>query len=148
MKDKDKIAGAMWLMDFQRIQIESAQLINPICPTRGLSVDDDFRKFKETMVLFADDSSGLSKVFLEAEQKLPEILMRMRNYPKSEVRKARKIQDLEVKALNWFIEAFRLGVVWSSDRNNRGLEAAMFMQFTRTWKAWKASDKEADDIFR
>lgn len=134
MKEKDKIQGARWLLSFQQIQIEAASIINKICPTRSPSLDDDFTAFTKALEAFADGSPHASAAFLEADERLPGILERMKAAPKSDVRKVRMIQDFEAKALNAFIEACKLGIVWAHKRENRSLEAATFFHFTQAYK--------------
>ena len=134
MKEKDKIQGSRWLLSFQQIQIEAASIINRIYPTRGSSLDDNFIAFKKALEAFADGSPHESAAFLEADERLPRILERMKAAPKSDVRKVCMIQNFEAKALNTFIEAYKLGIVWTHDRQNRPLEATTFFRFTQAYK--------------
>jgi hypothetical protein len=143
VKEKDKIRGGQWLLSFQQIQDEAGSIIDRICPTRSPSLDDDFRAFKKALEALADGSIHESAAFVEALERLPGILERMKAVPKSDVRKVRMIQDFEVKALNAYIHACESGINWAQERQNRPLEAAMFFRFTQAHKGWKASNKES-----
>ena len=85
---------------------------------------------------------------MEALERLPGILERMKAVPKSDVRKVRMIQDFEVKALNAYIQACELGINWAQERQNRPLEAATFFRFTQAYKWWEASDKVSSAFWR
>lgn len=149
MKDKDKIQGGQWLISFQHLQIEAGSIIGRICPTRGISLDDNFAAFKKALEVLADSSlSDEFTAFEEALEKLPGILERMKAFTTSDVTKVRMIQKAEVNALDAFIEACILGVAWSQDLQNRGLEAAMFFRFTQAYKWWEVSDIESSAFWR
>ena len=49
---------------------------------------------------------------MEALEKLPGIVERIKALPKSDVRELRIMQESEVKALNAFIEACKFGTLW------------------------------------
>jgi len=113
-------AGKWLLFSFRPLQNEAASIYNRICPTHGtLSVarlNDYFAAFKKALEAVADGSPHGSDVFLEAVEKLPGIVERMKAHPKSDVREVRKVQEFEVKALNAFIEACNLGIFWATVR--------------------------------
>ena len=148
MREKDKIRGGRWLLSFQQIKIEAGSIIDRICPTRSPSLDDDFRAFKKALEALANGSTHESAAFVEALERLPGILERMKAAPKSDVRKVRMIQDFEVKALNAYIHACELGINWAQERQNRPLEAAVFFRFTQAYKWWEASDKVSSAFWR
>jgi len=143
MKEKDKIQGAQWLLSFRQIQIEAASIIDRICPTRSRSLNDNFTAFKKALEALADGSTHESAAFVEALERLPGILERMKAAPKSDVRKVRMIQNFEVKALNAYIHACELGINWAQERQNRPLEAAVCFRFPQAHKWWKASNTES-----
>lgn len=109
---KKRRAGEWNLDSFQPLCLEAASIYDRICPTHGMPVNDNFTAFKKALEAVADGLPHESAVFVEALEKLPGIVERIKALPKSEVRELRMVQEFEVKALNAFIEACKLGVSW------------------------------------
>ncbi len=126
MKKKEKIQSTQWLFSFQQMQREAGYLVGRICPTHGPSLDDNFSAFKKTLEGLAHVSlPDEFTAFEEALEKLPRIsegmkalaksnviLEPVKGVTKSDVRIVRATQKYEVKALNAFIEACKLGINW------------------------------------
>ena len=107
--------AAEWISVLLRpLQSEAASIYGRICPTRGMSLDNNFAAFKKALEAVADGSPHESDVFLEAVEKLPRIAERIKTLPKSDVRELRMMQEFEVKALSAFIEACKLGISWAA----------------------------------
>ncbi len=162
MKEIDRIEGAKWLQAFQQMQHEAGSIVGRICPTHGPSLDDNFTAFKKALEVLAHGSlSDEFTAFEEALEKLPRIsegmkalaksnviLEPMKGLTKSDVRIVRATQKYEVKALNAFIEACKLGIYWAQQGfQNRSLEAAVFFRFTQAYKWWEASDRGSSILF-
>ncbi|MFC1871292.1 hypothetical protein ACFLYF_02680 [Chloroflexota bacterium] len=107
-------AGEWKLDSLDPLRYEAASIYNRICPTRGPSLNDNFAVFKKSLEAVAQGSPHESAVLVEVIEKLPVIVERISAVPKSDVRELRKLQEFEVKALNAFIEACKLGISWAS----------------------------------
>jgi hypothetical protein len=115
------IEAGKWLVSsFRPLQDEATSIYNRICPTHGAlkiaRLNDYFTVFKKALEAVADGSPHASDVFIEAVEKLPKIVERMKALPKSDVREVRKILEFEMNALNAFIEACNLGIFWATVR--------------------------------
>jgi len=135
------LRGGDWLFSFRQVRMQAFSIINRICPTHSLSLDDDFTAFKRSLEALAEGSHPYESAFMEALESLPGILERMKATLKSDVREVRQVQKFEVNALDAFIKACELGIAWVQDPQKRGSEAAMFFRFSRAWKWWRASNK-------
>lgn len=113
---KMRQAGEWKLDSLDPLRYEAASIYDGICPTRGPSLNDNFAAFKKALKAVADGSQHESAVFVEALEKLPGIVERIKALPKSDVREVRMMQEFEVKALNAFIEACELGIFWARIR--------------------------------
>jgi hypothetical protein len=116
-------AGKSLLYSFQPLQVEAASIYDRICPTHGIPLNDCFTAFKNALEadanIFIDAAAGSPhepSVFVEVLEKLPAIIGRMKALPKSNVRILRNLQEFEVKALDAFVEACKLGIVWADIR--------------------------------
>ena len=110
MKERDIIQAKQWLDSFQPIKLEAAGIMDSVGLT-WLSVDDDIQAFRKTIDA-AYDLGDEYDALVNALKKLPEILERMKAFPKSDVREVRRIQNFEVKALNANRDAGDLGLSW------------------------------------
>jgi hypothetical protein len=117
-------ASEWLLLSFQPLQFEAASIYNRICPTHGTPLDDSFIGFKKALEADAkriaiEDAAGSPhepSVFVEVFEELPVIIDRMKALPKSNVREYQTLQKAQVKALDAFIEACKLGILWARIR--------------------------------
>jgi len=106
------------------LRYEAASIYNRVCPTHGTPLNDNFTAFKKALeadakalaIDAAADSPHEPSVFVEVFEKLPVIVERMKALPKSNVREVRTMQESEVKAVDAFIEACKLGILWARIR--------------------------------
>ena len=141
-KRREMLEAAGWQDSFRELQAEAGYLVNRICPTRAIPIDDCFASFKAIITKSViDTNSDAFEVVSEAVLNLPAIVQRMKAFPKSSSRMNRTLQNAEIKAVEAFHWALMYGVNWAQDPDKRGLEAAAFLRFTQAYKRWEVSTK-------
>ena len=136
------LSGGQWLEHFRGVRAQAAEFVNKVGPTLGPLLDEDFEAFKKTLRGAANMYSQEEDAIKEAVENLPAIRNRLYSFPRSDVRQVRKIHDLEVRALDAWLDALLLGTKWIGEQDNQPLEAAIFYRFAQAHKHWQRSAKE------
>ncbi|GAI97331.1 unnamed protein product [marine sediment metagenome] len=115
MKESEKFQAMQWVDIFHRtIKADIGSITNKICPTGGISLNDCYDTFVETIEKLADEKHMDELVEFDKDlTKLSDILDSIKASPKNPINKVRGILYCEEKALDVFIEACTTGIVWT-----------------------------------
>jgi hypothetical protein len=153
VKESEKLQVILWADTFHRItKAEIGSITNKICPTGGISLDECYDAFAETVEKLADEKH--MDEFVEFDKdliKLSDILDSIKASPKHPIKKVRGILHCEEKALDAFIEACTTGIVWArakwaKAKEQGTLHAMMTYRFAEAYKWWEKSDQETSQL--
>ena len=142
MKTDSKLQAIEWADGFERTTktyIRSITVkLSPLPSSSLAQCYDIFIKNIEQLV-DGNHSKELGDTVKDIET-LEKILSAIKSPPKHRISEVRKILNCEEKALESFIEAFKMGVVWASDKKRGDLHAVMTYQFSKSYKWWAQSN--------
>jgi len=132
MEETDKIRYAEWLLALFQVRGEAGPIIHRVSQAEDGSEEEKFA------------------TFLEALEKLPPILERLKVAPQLEginMKKLRGIQELEVKAVEDYITSCELSIEQLKSPNSLRY-SAIVLKLSLASKYWEMSAKEAVAFLR
>ena len=142
MKPRDKQKqGQEWYFSFWALREEAGQITAKICPTHGLSAEEDFAVFKNSLIEVGNGSQVAIDAFQVVFLELPKIRERIKQLPRCDWREGRVIQKLEIDAQNEFLQACIYGMKWLEAPILCTYERAALGEFSQAHKLWRESGR-------
>ena len=148
VKESEILQANRWVEMFQRTtKAEIRSITNKICPFYNPSIDDTYNVFIQTIQSLADETHREELLELNQDlERLSKILENLKALPKNPIKKINGIIHCEIKAIDAFIDAFKMSIVWVNEPDNNKLKVGATFGFAQAYKWWKQSNKEQSSV--